>query len=112
MRSVKDIRSGFEFGKSVIENLTAMSAQRDFEEVKSECNAGFFDEIDGEVYDADPLRSALDHAVEYDDVKCLVVQDSWFMIVPSRKKDPVGWLNCLKIWESIDEQRRIKAVSK
>ena len=90
--------SKYEFGKSVIENLTAMSGQRDFDEVKSECVSGFSKEAG----DDDPLRAALDHAVKHEG-NCLVVQDNWFMKVPSRKDDLRGWLNCLKIWESIDE---------
>lgn len=103
MRRGKSPHPGYKFGASVIENLKAMSEQRSLKEVMAECGAAF----DHEFGDIDPLRSALDFAVEYDDVKCLVIQDDWFMIVPSRKSDPVGWLNCLKIWESIDEQKRI-----
>lgn len=94
---------GYKFGNSVIENLKAMSEQRSLKAVMAECNAGF----DVEAGDKDPLRAALDFAVKYDDVKCLVIQDDWFMIVPSRKTDMWGWIQCLKIWESIDEQRRI-----
>lgn len=102
MRRGKRPHPRYKFGKSVIENLAAMSVQRDFEEVKNECDAAFGEQFG----DGDPLRAALDHAREYD-VKCLVVQDDWFMIVPSFKTNMGGWVQCLKIWESIDEQRRI-----
>ena len=103
MRSVKDILAEFKFGRSVIDNLKAMSERRDLEEVAAECDGAFSEEFG----DADPLRAALDHAREYN-VKCLVVQDDWFMIVPPFKTNMRGWINCLKIWESIDEQKRIE----
>lgn len=93
---------GYKFGNSVIENLKAMSEQRSLKGAMAECGAAF----DVKFGDVDPLRSALDHAKEYD-VKCLVIQDDWFMIVPPFKTNMGGWVQCLKIWESIDEQRRI-----
>lgn len=107
MKRRKKPHPGFVFGKSAIENLRAMSVQRDFEEVKAECEGAFSEEFG----DADPLRAAIDHAKAYD-IKCLVVQDDWFMIVPGFKTDMVGWLNCLKIWESIEQQKRIAKARK
>lgn len=102
MERSKPPHPGYKFGNSVIENLKAMSEQRSLEDVAKECQVTFSYESG----DIDPLRSALDHAKEYD-VKCLVIQDDWFMIVPSMESDLKGWTDCLRIWESIDEQRRI-----
>jgi len=101
----------FNPGKSVLENLAAMSKQRNLAEVAAECDIAFCrssKEIEGlEVINApDPLRAALDYAAA-NDKTCLVHEHTWFTFVPSRKRDMRGWLNCLKIWETIDEQRRI-----
>ncbi len=106
--------SGYEFGKSVLENLKAMSEQRDIADVAKECDVAF-NQGSGEIHGLkvitakDPLKAAIDYASEVSGVVCLVVEHSWFGTVPSRKTDLKGWLNSLKVWDSIDEQRRIQA---
>ena len=53
----------------------------------------------------DPLRAAIDHAARCNR-NCLVREHDWFGVVPPRKTNLRGWLQALKLWESIDEERR------
>ena len=106
--------SGYEFGKSILENLKTMSEQRDIADVAAECDIAF-NQGSGEIQGLkiitakDPLKAAIDYASKENDITCLVVMHTWFCTVPSRKTDLRGWLNSLKVWDSIDEQRRIQA---
>ncbi|MCK4819508.1 hypothetical protein KA005_27320 [bacterium] len=103
----------YEFGKSILENLKAMSVQKSLAEVAAGCDIAFCrysKEIEGlKVINAsDPLRAAIDFAAEHNKT-CLVHEHDWFGVVPPRQHDMRRWLNCLRLWESIDEPRRIKA---
>ncbi len=102
--------------KSILENLIAMSEQRELADVAKECDIAFCrysKKIEGlDVINAeDPLRAALDYAAKHKKT-CLVHEHCWFAVVPPRKSNMPGWLNSLRIWESIEEKRRIAASRK
>jgi len=95
----------YEFGKSILENITAMSRPRDIEDVAKECDIAF-NQGGGKIYGLvvikakEPLRAAIDCAY-HNDVTCLVIEHTWFCKVPSRKSNLKGWLDSLKFWENL-----------
>ncbi len=93
--------------KSILENLIAMSEQRELADVAKECDIAFCrysSKIEGlDVINADdPLRAALDYAMKHKKT-CLVHEHCWFGVVHPDAR----WMQSLKIWESIEEKRRI-----
>ena len=106
----------FDINKSVLENLKAMSGQKEIEIVAKECDIAFCrssKQICGleVINDPDPLKAALDYASKNNKI-CLVHEHSWFCMIPSRLTNLAGWLNAHKLWLAIDEQKRISAVRK
>lgn len=92
--------------------LARMSLQRTVDEVAAECDIAFCDHcvFVGKLETiniADPLKAALDHALE-NDVMCFVQYGDYFGKVPSFKSDMKGWSDAFKLWDQMRLERAVK----
>lgn len=85
--------------KSIVDNLAAMSEQRDINEVAKECYAVF--SVDGQWFDKllafkddDPLRAALNYSRIYNRT-CMVIFEDKFFKVPGFDENMGGWVQCM-----------------